>query len=47
MPGSLFSCSSSQVASSNYFTFFTQDNKNTIFVAPNASDGAGPGAART
>jgi len=33
--------SSSQVASSNYFTFFTQDNKNTIFVAPNASDGAG------
>lgn len=33
--------SSSQVASSNYFTFSTQDNKNTIFVAPNATDGAG------
>ncbi|HXU61175.1 MAG TPA: hypothetical protein VN962_05695 [Polyangia bacterium] len=33
--------SSSQVASSNYFTFSTLDSKNTIFVAPNAADGAG------
>ena len=33
--------SSSQVASSNYFTFSTLDSKNSIFVAPNATDGAG------
>lgn len=33
--------SASQVASSNYFTFATEDSKNTIFAAPEASDGAG------
>jgi len=33
--------SSTEVANSNYFTFSTQDSQNTIFVAPNASDGAG------
>jgi poly(3-hydroxybutyrate) depolymerase len=31
----------SQVASSNYFTFATLDSKNTIFVAPDAANGAG------
>jgi len=33
--------SASQVVSSNYFTFATMDSKTTIFVAPEASDGAG------
>lgn len=33
--------SSNDVASSNYFTFSTLDSQGTIFVAPNASDGAG------
>jgi poly(3-hydroxybutyrate) depolymerase len=33
--------SASQVASSNYFTFSTQDSKNTIFAAPDATDGSG------
>ncbi len=33
--------SASDVANSNYFTFATMDPTNTIFVAPNASDGAG------
>jgi len=33
--------SSTDVANSNYFTFSTTDSQNTIFVAPNASDGAG------
>ena len=33
--------SASQVASGNYFTFSTSDSKNTIFVAPDAADGAG------
>jgi poly(3-hydroxybutyrate) depolymerase len=33
--------SASQVVSANYFTFATIDSKNTIFVAPDASDGAG------
>ena len=30
-----------QVVSANYFTFATQDSKNTIFAAPDAADGAG------
>lgn len=33
--------SASQVVSSNYFTFATLDSKNTIFVAPEAANGAG------
>ena len=33
--------SASQVVSANYFTFATLDPKNTVFVAPEASDGAG------
>jgi poly(3-hydroxybutyrate) depolymerase len=33
--------SASQVVSANYFTFATQDSKNTIFAAPDAADGAG------
>ena len=33
--------SASQVVSANYFTFATLDNKNTIFAAPDAADGAG------
>lgn len=33
--------SASQVVSTNYFTFATQDSKNTIFAAPDAADGAG------
>jgi poly(3-hydroxybutyrate) depolymerase len=33
--------SASQVVSANYFTFATLDSKNTIFAAPEASDGAG------
>lgn len=33
--------SASQVVSANYFTFATMDSKNTIFAAPDASDGAG------
>jgi poly(3-hydroxybutyrate) depolymerase len=33
--------SSTDVANSNYFTFSTMDSQGTIFVAPNASDGAG------
>ncbi len=33
--------SASDVVSANYFTFATQDGKNTIFVAPDAADGAG------
>lgn len=33
--------SASTVASSNYFTFATQDSKNTIFVAPDAVGSAG------
>jgi poly(3-hydroxybutyrate) depolymerase len=33
--------SSTDVANSNYFTFSTMDGQGTIFVAPNASDGAG------
>ena len=33
--------SASQVVSANYFTFATLDAKNTIFVAPDAANGAG------
>ncbi|HVY36817.1 MAG TPA: hypothetical protein VHM31_02750 [Polyangia bacterium] len=33
--------SASQVVSANYFTFATQDSKNTIFAAPDAADGMG------
>ncbi len=33
--------SASQVVSTNYFTFATQDSKNTIFAAPDAANGAG------
>jgi poly(3-hydroxybutyrate) depolymerase len=33
--------SSTDVANSNYFRFSTMDSQGTIFVAPNASDGAG------
>ena len=33
--------SASDVVSANYFTFATQDGKNTIFAAPDAADGAG------
>jgi poly(3-hydroxybutyrate) depolymerase len=33
--------SASQVVSGNYFTFATQDSKNTIFAAPDAANGAG------
>jgi len=33
--------SASQVVSTNYFTFATQDSKETVFAAPDASDGAG------
>ena len=33
--------SSTDVANTNYFTFATLDGENTIFVAPNASNGAG------
>ena len=33
--------SASQVVSANYFTFATQDSKNSIFAAPDAADGAG------
>jgi len=33
--------SASQVVSANYFTFATLDSKNTIFVAPDAANGAG------
>jgi poly(3-hydroxybutyrate) depolymerase len=33
--------SASQVVSTNYFTFATQDSKNTIFAAPDAAGGSG------
>ena len=33
--------SAAQVVSANYFTFATQDSKNTVFAAPDAVDGAG------
>jgi poly(3-hydroxybutyrate) depolymerase len=33
--------SASQVADTNYFTFATQDSKDTVFVAPDAANGAG------